>query len=252
MNQRTEKAFPESEDLEKDTLDTVVDGKTLREIIPTLPFTFQFNRNLKPEDWKNMDEVLQLHQLLKDLFQWSMENMRPYGKDQRLEHHQAVQTPGGEGKQDEGESSHYPSYRRTADPDRAYSDSFNLTRRRPNQLSSGFTSFRNQQISGQQLPFFTLPQSSQEKTRIQGQRQDHLQPEGERFRPNDPEAVGFGERSAQEPEVVVNNFTISNLINRNITPTHIEHNVVTPETNVNSDALWLEMSQYAEQTQKQF
>ncbi|MBW0578416.1 hypothetical protein O181_118131, partial [Austropuccinia psidii MF-1] len=34
-NQRTEKAFPEPEDLEEDTLDTVVDGKTLREIIPT-------------------------------------------------------------------------------------------------------------------------------------------------------------------------------------------------------------------------
>ncbi|MBW0524734.1 hypothetical protein O181_064449 [Austropuccinia psidii MF-1] len=75
-NQRTEKAFPEPEDLEEDTLDTVVDGKTLREIIPTLPFTFQFNRNLKPEDWKDMDQALQLHQLLKDLFQWSMDNKR--------------------------------------------------------------------------------------------------------------------------------------------------------------------------------
>ncbi|MBW0570119.1 hypothetical protein O181_109834 [Austropuccinia psidii MF-1] len=64
------------EDLEEDTLDTVVDGKTLREIIPTLPFTFQFNRNLKPEDWKDMDQVLQLHQLLKDSFQWSMDNKR--------------------------------------------------------------------------------------------------------------------------------------------------------------------------------
>ncbi|MBW0509551.1 hypothetical protein O181_049266 [Austropuccinia psidii MF-1] len=66
----------DGEDLEEDTLDTVVDGKTLREIIPTLPFTFQFNRNLKPEDWKDMDQVLQLHQLLKDLFQWSMDNKR--------------------------------------------------------------------------------------------------------------------------------------------------------------------------------
>ncbi|MBW0485354.1 hypothetical protein O181_025069 [Austropuccinia psidii MF-1] len=73
---RTEKAFPEPEDLEEDTLDTVMDGKTLREILPTLPFTFQFNRNLKPEDWKDMDQVLQLHQLLKDLFQWSMDNNR--------------------------------------------------------------------------------------------------------------------------------------------------------------------------------
>ncbi|MBW0525996.1 hypothetical protein O181_065711 [Austropuccinia psidii MF-1] len=39
-NQRTEKDFPEPEDLEEDTLDTVLDGKTLSEIIPTLPFTF--------------------------------------------------------------------------------------------------------------------------------------------------------------------------------------------------------------------
>ncbi|MBW0585505.1 hypothetical protein O181_125220 [Austropuccinia psidii MF-1] len=75
-SQRTEKACPGPEDLEEDTLDTVVDGKTLREIIPTLPFTFQFNRNLKQEDWKYMDQVLQLHQLLKDLFQWSMDNKR--------------------------------------------------------------------------------------------------------------------------------------------------------------------------------
>ncbi|MBW0481310.1 hypothetical protein O181_021025 [Austropuccinia psidii MF-1] len=49
-------------------------SKTLREVIPTLPFTFQFNRNLRPGDWKDMDQVLQLHQLLNDLFQWSMEN----------------------------------------------------------------------------------------------------------------------------------------------------------------------------------
>ncbi|MBW0521243.1 hypothetical protein O181_060958 [Austropuccinia psidii MF-1] len=64
------------EGLERDTLDIVVDGMKLREIIPPLPFTFQFNINLKPEDWKDMDQALQLHQLLKDIFQKSMENMR--------------------------------------------------------------------------------------------------------------------------------------------------------------------------------
>ncbi|MBW0538307.1 hypothetical protein O181_078022 [Austropuccinia psidii MF-1] len=74
---------------------------------------------------------------------------RPYGNHQRLESHQAVQTPGGEGKQNKGKSSHYPSYRRTSDPDRAYSYSFSLTRNKENQLSSSFTPFRNQQISGQ-------------------------------------------------------------------------------------------------------
>ncbi|MBW0579432.1 hypothetical protein O181_119147 [Austropuccinia psidii MF-1] len=54
----------------------MVDGKTLREIIPTLSFTFQFNSNPKPEESKYMDQVLQLHKLLKDLFQWSMDNKR--------------------------------------------------------------------------------------------------------------------------------------------------------------------------------
>ncbi|MBW0518031.1 hypothetical protein O181_057746 [Austropuccinia psidii MF-1] len=177
---------------------------------------------------------------------------RPDGNHQRLEYHKEVQTPGGDGKQDKGESSHYPSYRRTTDPDRAYSDSFRLTRSRPNHVSSGFTPFRNQQISGQESPFFKIPGSFQEKTRIQVQKQDHLQPKEDRCRPNDPEAVAFGERSAQEPELVVHNSIISSPINRNITPTHIEHNAVQPESHLNSDALWLQMSQFAEQPQKQF
>ncbi|MBW0508113.1 hypothetical protein O181_047828 [Austropuccinia psidii MF-1] len=73
---------------------------------------------------------------------------RPYGNHKRLESHQAVLTPGGEGKLDKGKSSHYPSYRRTADPGREYSDSFRLTRRRKNWISNGFTPIRNQQISG--------------------------------------------------------------------------------------------------------
>ncbi|MBW0532005.1 hypothetical protein O181_071720 [Austropuccinia psidii MF-1] len=146
---------------------------------------------------------------------------RPHDNHQTLEFNQELQTPGGEGKQDKGESSHYPSYRRTTDPDRAYSDSFRLTRSRPNQLSSGFTPFRNQQISGQESPFFSIPGSFQEKTRIQGQKQDHFQPEEERVKPNDPEAVGLGKRSGQEPEVAVDNSRISRPLNRNITPTHI-------------------------------
>ncbi|MBW0514418.1 hypothetical protein O181_054133 [Austropuccinia psidii MF-1] len=75
-NQRTEKAYPEPEDLEEDILDTVVDGKTMREIISTWPFKLHFNRDLKPDDWKDMNQVLQLHQLLKDLFQCSMDNKR--------------------------------------------------------------------------------------------------------------------------------------------------------------------------------
>ncbi|MBW0474790.1 hypothetical protein O181_014505 [Austropuccinia psidii MF-1] len=53
-----------------------MDGKTLREIIPTLPLTFQLRRNLKPGDCKDMDQVYQLHQLLIDLFEWSMDSKR--------------------------------------------------------------------------------------------------------------------------------------------------------------------------------
>ncbi|MBW0488774.1 hypothetical protein O181_028489 [Austropuccinia psidii MF-1] len=173
---------------------------------------------------------------------------RTYGNHQRLESHQAVQNPGGEGKQDKGESIHYPSYRRTADQDRAYSDYFRLTRSRPNQLSSGFTPFRNQKISGQESPFFTLPGRLQEKTRIQGKKQDLFQPKAERVRHNDPESVRLGEKSTQEPEIGVNTSRISSPINRNITPTQIEHSVVTPESNLNSEALWLQMSQFSEKT----
>ncbi|MBW0463965.1 hypothetical protein O181_003680 [Austropuccinia psidii MF-1] len=177
---------------------------------------------------------------------------RPYGNHQSMESHQAAQTPGGEVNKDKGESSHYPSYRRTSEPDRSYSDFFRLTRSRPNQLSSGLTSLRHQKISGQELPFFTISGSFQEKTRIQGQKQYIFQPKAERVRPNDPEAVGLGERSTQEEEIAVNTSTISSPNNGNITPTQYEHSVVTPESNLNSDLLSIKMSQFSEQTQKQF
>ncbi|MBW0485276.1 hypothetical protein O181_024991 [Austropuccinia psidii MF-1] len=42
--------------------------------MPTLPLIFHFNRNLKPEDRTNMDQVLQIHQILNELFQWKMQN----------------------------------------------------------------------------------------------------------------------------------------------------------------------------------
>ncbi|MBW0548913.1 hypothetical protein O181_088628 [Austropuccinia psidii MF-1] len=116
---------------------------------------------------------------------------RHYCNHQRLESYQEVQTPRGKGTEDKGESSHYPSYRRTANPERAYSDSFGLKSSRPNQLCSGFTLFRNKQISSQESPFFTIPGRFQEKTRKQGHKQNLLQPEEERFRPHDPEAVGL-------------------------------------------------------------
>ncbi|MBW0540263.1 hypothetical protein O181_079978 [Austropuccinia psidii MF-1] len=204
-----------------------------------------------------MDQVLQVHQLLKDSFQWRMDNKRfnlashwaELGAScQRI----CVKEIDFKDLMDKGDKSHYPSYRRTANPDRTYSDSFRLTRSRPNQLSSGLTPFKNQQVSDQDSPFFTIPGGFQEKTRIKREKQDLFQSKEERARTNDPEGVGFGERSAQEPEVVVNHSRISSTINRNITPTQIEHDAVSPESNLNSDALWLQMSQYAEQTQNQF
>ncbi|MBW0539331.1 hypothetical protein O181_079046 [Austropuccinia psidii MF-1] len=73
-----------------------------------------------------------------------------------------------------------------------------------------------------------------------------------RVRSNDPETVGLGEGSTQEPEVVVNHSRISSPLNRNITPTLIEHKTVSTESNLNTDELWLQMSPIAEQAQKQF
>ncbi|MBW0518349.1 hypothetical protein O181_058064 [Austropuccinia psidii MF-1] len=109
-----------------------------QEVQPSIPLGR--TRSKMPEDLPQRDRL-----------------QRTYGNHQRLESHQAVQTYGGEGNHDKGESSHYPSYRRTADPDREYSDSFRLTRSRPNKLSSSFTPFRNQQISGQESLFITIP-----------------------------------------------------------------------------------------------
>ncbi|MBW0552736.1 hypothetical protein O181_092451 [Austropuccinia psidii MF-1] len=81
---------------------------------------------------------------------------RSYGNHQRMESQQAVQTPGGERNQDKGKSSHYPSYRRIAEPDRAHSDSFRLRMSKPTQLSNGFTPFTHQKFSGQEPPFFKI------------------------------------------------------------------------------------------------
>ncbi|MBW0467464.1 hypothetical protein O181_007179 [Austropuccinia psidii MF-1] len=110
-----------------------------------------------------------------------------------MESQKAVQTPGREGNQHKAKSSRYKSYLRMIGLDRAYSDSFRLRRSRRTQLSSGFTSSRQQQISGQESPFFTIPGSFQEKTWVQREKQGLFQPQAERVRPNDPEAVGLGE-----------------------------------------------------------
>ncbi|MBW0495840.1 hypothetical protein O181_035555 [Austropuccinia psidii MF-1] len=65
------------------------------------------------------------------------------GNQRRMASQQEVQAPGGKGSQNKGKSSHYPSNRRETDPERAYSDSFKLTRSKPTRLPSGLTPFRN-------------------------------------------------------------------------------------------------------------
>ncbi|MBW0543074.1 hypothetical protein O181_082789 [Austropuccinia psidii MF-1] len=90
-----------------------------------------------------------------------------YGNNQRMEYQQAVKTPGGEGNQDKGKSSHNPSHRRTTEPDRAYYYSFRLTRSKPTRLPSSFKPFIKQNISDQESSLFTISGSFQEKTRIQ-------------------------------------------------------------------------------------
>ncbi|MBW0555348.1 hypothetical protein O181_095063 [Austropuccinia psidii MF-1] len=93
-------------------------------------------------------------------------------------------------------------YRRTADPDRAYSDSLRLTRSKPNQLSSGFTPFRNQQISGQDSPFFTIPGSSRRRQVYKGKTETTL---SQRKRESDPmiqkllDLVKEGHKSQKSP-----------------------------------------------------
>ncbi|MBW0519210.1 hypothetical protein O181_058925 [Austropuccinia psidii MF-1] len=61
-----------------------------QEVKPSIPLGRSW-RNL-PEDMSQRDTL-----------------QRPYGNHQRMEFHLAVQTPGGEGNQDKGESSHSPS-----------------------------------------------------------------------------------------------------------------------------------------------
>ncbi|MBW0498048.1 hypothetical protein O181_037763 [Austropuccinia psidii MF-1] len=99
---------------------------------------------------------------------------------------------------------------------------------------------------------FSIKASYPHLTTIEEKKQDFFQKKAEIVRPNDLGAVEHGKRSKKEPSRVENTSRISSLNNRNITPTQNEHNVFTPESNLNSDALWLQMSQFAEQTQKQF
>ncbi|MBW0479650.1 hypothetical protein O181_019365 [Austropuccinia psidii MF-1] len=145
----------------------------------------------------------------------------PYGNHQRLESHKTVQTPGGSqvvGQTSSPVASHHSGTSISVAKSHHSSQSQEVCRRR-------------QGYKG---------------------KKDLFQPKAGRVRPNDPEAVRLGERSTKESEIVVHTSRISSPIVSNINPTQIEHNVVTPESNLNSDSLSLQMSQYAEQNKKQF
>ncbi|MBW0591432.1 hypothetical protein O181_131147 [Austropuccinia psidii MF-1] len=102
-----------------------------------------------------------------------------HGSHQRMESQEAVQTPGGGHSQYKGKQTQNPSYRRTIEPDRAYSGSLQLTRSRTTKISSCFTPFKHQEMSGQEAQFFTITGSFQEEKMMQGEKQDLFQPQTE-------------------------------------------------------------------------
>ncbi|MBW0542654.1 hypothetical protein O181_082369 [Austropuccinia psidii MF-1] len=129
---------------------------------------------------------------------------RSNGNSQRIQFHQSFQNTGREGKQDKAESSPYPSYRIMAEADRAYSDSFRITKSIQTQLFSGFKPFRNS-ISGAKSSHSSQSQVVSKRQQVyKGIKQDFFWPKAERVRSNDTEAVGLGKRSTQEPEIVLN------------------------------------------------
>ncbi|MBW0548641.1 hypothetical protein O181_088356 [Austropuccinia psidii MF-1] len=184
-----------------------------------MPFTFQFNRNLKPEDWEDIDQVLKLHQLLKDLFQWRMDNKRFNLASHWAElgaSFQKICLKEIEFKdlivitKDWNPTRQFRLLEKRATRIRENQATIQaieeqLTQTGHTQIPSGSQGVgqtsspvaSNQQISGQESPFFTMPGRFQEKTRTQGQKQDLFQPKAERVRPSEQEAVGLSGRSTQ-------------------------------------------------------
>ncbi|MBW0478772.1 hypothetical protein O181_018487 [Austropuccinia psidii MF-1] len=99
-------------------------------------------------------------------------HQKSYTNYQRMESLQEVQTTGGKGRKNKGEYSHYPSHRRTTEPEIAYSDSFRLTRSKQNRLPSGFITFRKQHIIEKESPLFIIPSTFEDKTRVEGEKQE--------------------------------------------------------------------------------
>ncbi|MBW0472571.1 hypothetical protein O181_012286 [Austropuccinia psidii MF-1] len=118
-------------------------------------------------------------------------------------------------------------------------------------FSSSFTPLSHQKISDKESLFSTIPGTFQEKTRSKREKQDFFQSEAERVRPHYPEAFGLGERNSKDPEIAVKT---SNRIripaNGNITPTHNEPSVVTPESNINRNELWFKYPSLQRKTKR--
>ncbi|MBW0479970.1 hypothetical protein O181_019685 [Austropuccinia psidii MF-1] len=145
-------------------------------------------------------------------------------------------------------------HRQEMEPEITYSDPLRLMRTgNPTRLPSGFKPLRHQQISDQESPYFSIPDRIQERKRIIGKEQDFFQPEAERVRSYDPELVGPVSRSTNKQQTVVNNYNATSSPKiRNDISTQIKHNIVIPERSISSTTLWLQFSQFVEQTQKEF
>ncbi|MBW0469261.1 hypothetical protein O181_008976 [Austropuccinia psidii MF-1] len=145
-------------------------------------------------------------------------------------------------------------HRQEIKPEITYSDPLSLMRTgNPTRYPSGFTPLRHQQISDQESPYFPMKDRIQERKRIIGQEQDFFQPEAERVSSYDPEIMGPVARSTKKQQTVVNtsNVASSPMIMSDIS-TQMKHNVVIPESTISSNTLWLQVSQFVEQTQKEF
>ncbi|MBW0506816.1 hypothetical protein O181_046531 [Austropuccinia psidii MF-1] len=121
------------------------------------------------------------------------------------------------------------------EPEIRYSDPLRLMMTgNPTRLSSGFKPLRHQQISDQESSYFPIQDRIQERKRI-------------------IEIVGPVARSTKKQQTVVNtsNAASSPMI-RNDISTQMKHNVVIPESTIRSNTLWLQFSQFVEQTQKEF
>ncbi|MBW0585085.1 hypothetical protein O181_124800 [Austropuccinia psidii MF-1] len=145
-------------------------------------------------------------------------------------------------------------HRGEIEPEITYSDSFRLIRSgNPTKLPSGFTTLRNKQISYQESPYFPIPGRIQKRKSIIGQEQEFFQPEEERVRYYDPELFGPDKRNTKKQQTVVNTSNeASSPIIRNDISTQIKHNVVTPESTISSNTLWLQSSQFVKKTKKEF